>query len=215
MQKHKTKLSRKNRVVQNMSNKKKNRNKKMVGDDAVIRVSFPEDDDKNGSKEPLEDHPLTEPEEHHVGDLYITKRQLINNELKEIDRLMMKYLKHARKLSFYNTLTKTTITGSNALAAIGLYVNVDKIGAENSQAVYYVACAAATVAAVVGALSNTWNFAERAHTNATTYKSMHNLHDFVSMALVKNGLTGSQMDQLLSDMSARLILIRDGAEEGA
>jgi len=186
-------------------------------EESYVKQHTPQDDEKHPLTESvIEDHPAVEQQTDyaHVIDVYTTKRTLIINELKEIDRLMSKYLARSTKLSRLSTITKTTITGSNALAAIGLYVNVDKLGKESSAAVYYVACAGATLAAVVGALSSTWNFAERAHTNHTTYKSLHALHDFCSYQIARNELNSSQMDGILNDMSSRLILIRDSAEEG-
>ena len=161
-----------------------------------------------------EEQILRHEEQHHQDTLDI-KRQLITTELDKIARLMAHYQKHGKKLSRLNSLTKTAITTTTVLGTIGLYFNVGNAAQDFNLAVYYTVCIATSVSAILSALSNSWNFAERAHTNITSYKGLHNLHDFVSFQVARNNFTSLQMDELLSNMSTRLILIRDSAEEGS
>ncbi len=157
---------------------------------------------------------LQQQEDDDVRSVLAMKKDLIHVELRKIMALMEVYHDHAKRLSFWDSITKTTVTGASALAAIGLYIGVDQTNTELNQIMYYISLSCSTVATVLGQLTNSWNLSERAHNNTTTYRGLHNLHDFVSFQLVRNHLSSTQIDQILSDIQTRLLLIRDSAERG-
>ena len=153
-------------------------------------------------------------EEDEMRELVIEKKELIHIELRKIMVLMEVYHVQASKLSRWDSITKATVTGASAVAAIGLYIGVDKKSSELNDAFYYISLTCTSVAAVLGQLTNSWNLSERAHNNTTTYRGLHNLHDFVSFQLVRDHLTSQMIDSLLDDIQNRLLLIRDSAERG-
>ncbi len=144
------------------------------------------------------------------------KRNLIEQELAEISKFMQEYKLQAKRLSFFDNVTKSIVTACSAVASLSLFVGIDqrKDGAQANNALYYTATVCTCIATVLGQLTNTWNLSEKSHNNNTTYKSLHNLHDFISYQILKNHLTSLQLDTLLTDMSTRLMLIRDSASDG-
>jgi len=158
---------------------------------------------------------ITEPEqdeEEEDADPCTVKRKLINSELEKVARLMAHYAKKSKRFSLLNIFTKTIITITSMLTALGLFIGVDQSGLNTI--VYYVALGSSIIAFLLGGLANIMNFAERAHNNITTYKSLHSLHTYAMYQLVRNHITSIQLDSLLSDMNTRMLLIRDNTEDG-
>jgi len=144
------------------------------------------------------------------------KRTLIYEELEKISTYMKEYNSQAKKLSRWDNVTKSVVTACSAAASLILFIGIDqrKSGDQVNPALYYTATGCTCIATVLGQLTNSWNLGEKSHNNNTTYRSLHNLHDFISYQLVRNHITSPQLDALLSDMSSRLILIRDSASNG-
>jgi hypothetical protein len=147
-------------------------------------------------------------------DLLIRKRALICEELAKIQKLMIQYKKTAKQLKFWDSFSKLFVTGASACASVALFVGIEQRvnNPHVSPLIYYIATASTCTATIFGQLINSWNLAEHAHSNHTTSKILHNLHDFVSYQLVRNHITSLQLDELLSDMNTRLILIRETTE---
>jgi len=147
-------------------------------------------------------------------ELLAEKKELIHVELRKILALMDAYHAQASKLSRWDNITKGIVTFSSALAAVGLYIGVDKKSTDLNDVFYYISLTSTSIAAVLGQLTNSWNLSERAHNNTTTYRGLHNLHDFVSFQLVRGPLTSLSVNSLIGEIQSRLLLIRDSAERG-
>lgn len=141
------------------------------------------------------------------------KRILICEQLQEIESSMKECYREAKKISRHDNCLKSTIVLTSAIGAIVLYVGFEQRvdGQAINAVLYYIATACASISSIFGQLMNMWNLSEKAYNSRTTAKGLSNLHDFVSYQLVRNHVTSQQMDALLADMSARLLLIRDFA----
>lgn len=145
---------------------------------------------------------------------YVIKKNLIIQELSRVAELMTQYYKQTKNLSFRGKIVQNTLLILLGLSMIGFFFNADRTPSEVKDIIYYVALVANAIGFLLTLLSFNWNYAEQEHNSNTTYRGLHHLHDYVSHQLVRNGLTTHQMDDLLAEMSSRLLLIRDSADLG-
>jgi hypothetical protein len=142
------------------------------------------------------------------------KRNLIMSELDKITGEIKTYSRAHTKLARWDKIAKTMVKLASALATVALLIGIDQRsnGSPVDSGLYYLATGSTIFSFVLGQVTDSWTLQERSQNHRVTYKGLQNLHDFISYQMVRNHLSSVQMDSILSDVSTRLILIRDSAD---
>lgn len=138
---------------------------------------------------------------------YKQKIKMIREILGEIKKNKQKHYMRFRKMKQQSTLIKTSVNGLNAVSVCSIVLSL----APTSPVSVIVALSTTTLSGIVSAVSNAYEFEHKVHSHQTSYLQYSDVYREVSARLHRNGLSSSDLDQILGDLNSRLGLIEDNS----
>ena len=138
-------------------------------------------------------------------DNYIGKIEMIRQILTDVKKRKNQHYKQFGKYKKINTFTKSFINSLNAISVCSMVLSFTPI----SPAVLIVALSATSISSVGSAVHSSIDVEGKVYSHNTSYLQYTDLYRDVSARLLRNGMSSLDLDNLLSEINARMGLIED------
>jgi len=138
-------------------------------------------------------------------DNYIGKIEMIRQILTDVKKRKNQHYKQFGKYKKINTFTKSVINSLNAVSVCSMVLSFTPI----SPAVLIVALSATSISSVGSAVHSSIDVEGKVYSHNTSYLQYTDLYRDVSARLLRNGMSSLDLDNLLSEINARMGLIED------
>lgn len=138
-------------------------------------------------------------------DNYIGKIEMIRQILADVKKRKNQHYKQFGKYKKINTFTKSFINSLNAISVCSMVLSFTPI----SPAVLIVALSATSISSVGSAVHSSIDVEGKVYSHNTSYLQYTDLYRDVSARLLRNGMSSLDLDNLLSEINARMGLIED------
>ena len=138
-------------------------------------------------------------------DNYKGKIKLIKDILEDVKNRKQIHYKQFGKYKKINTFSKSIINTLNALSVCSMVLTFTPV----SPAVMIVALTATSISAITSAVHSSTDIEGKVHSHNTSYLQYTDIYRDVSARLLRNGMSSQDLDNLLSEINARMGLIED------
>lgn len=138
-------------------------------------------------------------------DNYTGKIEMIRQILEDVKKRKCKHYKQFGKYKKINTFTKGIINSLNAVSVCSMVLTFTPI----SPAVLIVALSATSISAISSAVHSSTDVEGKVHSHNTSYLQYTDLYRDISARLLRNGMSSLDLDNLLTEINARMGLIED------
>jgi DUF438 domain-containing protein len=138
-------------------------------------------------------------------DNYASKKSMIKSLIKEIKE---KKQKHYEKYSWakkINTISKTIINVLNAISVSSLVLSLREV----SHMTNILALVTTSISSVGSVSVTSYDLDGKVHSHNTSYLQYTDIYRDISARLRRNGLSSEDLDNMLTELNARLGLIED------
>ena len=136
---------------------------------------------------------------------YTGKVEMIRQILDDVKKRKCKHYKQFGKYKKINTFTKGIINSLNAVSVCSMVMTFTPI----SPAVLIVALSATSISAISSAVHSSTDVEGKVHSHNTSYLQYTDLYRDISARLLRNGMSSQDLDNLLTEINARMGLIED------
>jgi len=136
---------------------------------------------------------------------YKGKIELIRTILEDVKKKKIIHYKYFGKYKKINTFTKGIINSLNAISVCSMVLTFTPI----SPAVMIVALSATSISAISSAVHSSTDVEGKVHSHNTSYLQYTDLYRDISARLLRNGMSSQDLDNLLTEINARMGLIED------
>jgi len=138
-------------------------------------------------------------------DNYSGKIKLVKDILEDIKKKKKEHYKLFARYKKINTLVKSVINSLNSVSVCSMVLTFTPI----SPAVMIVALSCTSLSALTSAVHSSSDIEGKVHSHNTSYLQYTDLYRDVSARLLRNGMSSSDLDNLLSEINDRVGLIED------
>ena len=138
-------------------------------------------------------------------DNYSGKIKLVKDILEDIKKKKRAHYKLFARYKKINTLVKSVINSLNSVSVCSMVLTFTPI----SPAVMIVALSCTSLSALTSAVHSSSDVEGKVHSHNTSYLQYTDLYRDVSARLLRNGMSSSDLDNLLSEINDRVGLIED------
>ena len=141
-------------------------------------------------------------------DNYNDKKKLIKDILDDVKRRKKEHYKQFGKYKSINTFIKSLVNGLNAVSVCSMVLTFTP----SSPVFLIVALSCTSLSAISSAVHSSTDVEGKVHSHNTSYLQYTDLYRDVSARLLRNNLSSLDLDNLLSEINARIGLIEDNSE---
>lgn len=135
------------------------------------------------------------------------KMNLIEKQMRRIKDMKTMHFHKFRQLKRLDVIFKAIVNALNTISVTGLVLNFT-----GNPFSLYISTTTSTVSAVMTAILSVASLASKYHSHQTSYLQFIDLYDTINAELVKENLTGEQLDALLEKLNVRINIILDTCE---
>ena len=141
-------------------------------------------------------------------DNYTGKKELIKDILNDVKKRKTQHYKQFGKYKKINTFTKSLVNGLNAVSVCSMVLTF----MPSNPAVIIIALCATSISAITSAVHSSTDVEGKLYSHNTSYLQYTDLYRDISARLLRNNLTSEDLDNLLSEINARMGLVEDHSE---
>ena len=139
---------------------------------------------------------------------YNDKVEMIRCILDDVKKRKNQHYKQFGKYRKINTLNKSLVNVLNAISVCSMVLTFTPV----SPAILIVALSATSVSGITSAVNSAMDIEDKVHSHNTSYLQYTDLYRDISARLLRNGMSSLDLDNLLSEINARMGLIEDHSE---
>ena len=136
---------------------------------------------------------------------YNDKVEMIRSILDDVKKRKCKHYKQFGKYKKINTFTKSLVNALNAISVCSMVLTFTPV----SPAILVVALSATSISGISSAVHSSTDIEGKFHSHNTSYLQYTDLYRDVSARLLRNGMSSFDLDNLLTEINARMGLIED------
>ena len=159
--------------------------------------------ENDNANSPHDDHPLINEMNGHKRE----KTKMIYALLDDIKKRKTKHYKKYVSLKSYSVAFKAIVNALNSVSVCSLVLTFTEI----NEVVNIVALSATTLSTLTTAILSAFELESKVYSHQTSYLQYVDMHRDLSAKLFKNGLSSKDLDNMLTDLNARLGLIEDNS----
>ena len=138
---------------------------------------------------------------------YNGKIEIIKNILSDVKTRKKSHYKQFAKYKKINILLKCIVNGLNSISICSLILTFTPV----VPVVMIIALASASIGGITHAITSSIDIEEKINRHNTSYLQYNDLFRDVNSRLLKNGMSSSDLDLLLSEINTRMSLIEDSS----
>jgi len=136
---------------------------------------------------------------------YNDKVEMIRKKLEDTKKKKKKHYKLFGKYKQINTFTKSLVNALNALSVCGMVLTFTPV----HTGTMVMALSATSISGITSAISSSTDLEGKVHSHNTSYLQYNDLYRDISARLLRNGMSSSDLDNLLGEINSRIGLIED------
>lgn len=136
---------------------------------------------------------------------YNDKVEMIRSILDDVKKRKCKHYKQFGKYKKINTFTKSLVNALNAISVCSMVLTFTPV----SPVILVVALSATSISGISSAVHSSTDIEGKFHSHNTSYLQYTDLYRDVSARLLRNGMSSFDLDNLLTEINARMGLIED------
>jgi len=136
---------------------------------------------------------------------YNDKVEMIRSILEDVKKRKKKHYNHFGKYKKINTFTKSLVNSLNAVSVCSMVLTFTPV----SHSILILALSATSISGITSAFHSSIDIEGKVHSHNTSYLQYTDLYRDISARLLRNGMTSLDLDNLLSEINARMGLIED------
>ena len=136
---------------------------------------------------------------------YNDKVEMIRSILDDVKKRKKEHYKQFGKYKKINTFTKSLVNALNAISVCSMVLTFTPV----SPAILVVALSATSISGISSAVHSSTDIEGKFHSHNTSYLQYTDLYRDVSARLLRNGMSSFDLDNLLTEINARMGLIED------
>ena len=136
---------------------------------------------------------------------YNDKVEMIRSILDDVKKRKKEHYKQFGKYKKINTFTKSLVNALNAISVCSMVLTFTPV----SPVILVVALSATSISGISSAVHSSTDIEGKFHSHNTSYLQYTDLYRDVSARLLRNGMSSFDLDNLLTEINARMGLIED------
>lgn len=136
---------------------------------------------------------------------YNDKVEMIRCILDDVKKRKKEHYKQFGKYKKINTFTKSLVNALNAISVCSMVLTFTPV----SPVILVVALSATSISGISSAVHSSTDIEGKFHSHNTSYLQYTDLYRDVSARLLRNGMSSFDLDNLLTEINARMGLIED------
>ena len=138
---------------------------------------------------------------------YNGKVSMIKKILENVKKSKIKHYEQFGKYKKINTFIKSLVNGFNAVSVCSMVLSFSDI----KPGVMIISLTSTSISSITSAISSAVDIENKVHSHNTSYLQYNDLYRDIAARLLRNGMTSSDLDVLLSEINSRVGLIEDSS----
>jgi len=137
--------------------------------------------------------------------MYQEKIDLVRKTLADIKNKKLIHYRCFSKYKKINTIIKSFVNTLNALSVCSMVLTFTPVSDE----IMILALSSTSISGILSAISSSVDFENKEHSHNTSYLQYTDIFRDMTARLLRNGLSSTDLDNLLSELNDRVGLIED------